>query len=70
MSRPEMFDYFEMQGDSFVIFDVDEFRSKTKALAITSDEKGVFILDGETLEWYSLPIGASRKRQSHVKPVT
>jgi hypothetical protein len=61
-------DYFEMQGDSFVIFDVDEFRAKTKALAIDVREQGVCLLDGEAMEWYYLPFRDGRKR--HLKPVT
>lgn len=68
MARPEMFEYFETQGDSFVIFDVDKFREKTKALAINATVDGVAILDEDTMEWYHLPF-VTRKKPSPLKPV-
>lgn len=69
MPRAEMFEYFEMQGDSFVIFDVDAFREKTKALAINTTVDGVCILDGESLEWYYLPFVDRKKRTVNLHPV-
>lgn len=64
----EVFDYFEMQGDSFVIFDVDVFREKTKALALDIRDEGVCILNGESMEWYYLPFQSKSKR--HLTPVS
>lgn len=64
----EEFDYFEMQGDSFVIFDVDKFREKTKALAIDLRQEGLFILNEETMTWDTISLTDTRRK--HLKPVT
>jgi hypothetical protein len=64
-----LFDYFEMVGDSFVIFDVDKFREKTKALAIDLRAEGLFILNEETMTWDTIPV-TDLRRKTHLKPVT
>jgi hypothetical protein len=63
----EYFDYFEMQGDSFVIFDVDVFREKTRALAIDLRAEGLFILNEDTMTWDTIPVTDLKRK--HLKPV-
>lgn len=67
--KPEMFEYFEMQGDSFVILDVDKFKERTRALAINATAEGIFVLDEDTLEWKMFPFEEKKKKTAHLHPI-